>query len=113
MNNLENKKVDAAGNLAAAFGIKKSPHLEKKATSRGECLNIASFNASAFASVGVATDRLTFNDAAKLIRADGVVATDLEIDRMLARKNGVQLTSGKVLKDVWARGSAIPSKYSD
>ncbi len=112
MINLENKKIDVKSVLAASFGVRNSDS-GKKSSSRAECLNIASFNASSFGSVGVALDRMTFQDAARLIRAEGVVATDKEIDRMLARKSGVQLVSGLVLRDVWAKGSAIPTKYSD
>jgi hypothetical protein len=105
MKNADSRSI--AGNLAAAFGVKKSPSI-REAITREKTVNIGLFNNS-----GLPLQRLTFNEAARLIRADGVTATDLELDKKLSSKAGVTLSNGDMLKDVWSGGKYLPTKYTN
>lgn len=106
-------KLNKVGaDLAAAFGYSKRV-VTRKTTSRKTSVNITIFDGKGISSFGQPIDSVTFNQAAELMRKDGIEGTDLDFDRLLSRKAGVKLSNGRILRDVWAKGSSIPTRYND
>ena len=113
--NSDNKKeiTKADVNLAAAFGWS-ADKLKRQITSRKTSVNITLFDGKGNTTLGKPIDLLTFNEAAAMMRKDGIEGTNKQFDILLARKRGVRLSSGVILKDNWAsKGVQFPTIYDE
>jgi hypothetical protein len=112
MSKNQENRAQVGATLAAAFGIKRIPQGEKRFTREGS-LNIGLFAGNGWNDTsGSCLQRLNFITAKITLNHNGIFGTEEELDKMLARRDGVKLRNGQILRDCQAE-RGIPTRYDD